>query len=110
MPSEVVYSAVAVRGTEYDLIPGAGQSELFDAFISEANGGASTEAGAASVTASWLNCEGNYAAEVTASYLWVMRYFAKWARCCGILPGWAISFVGLALLRRIAGTIGSKLK
>ena len=51
---ELVFGVVAVRqGTNFDLAPGAGQAELWDLFTSSANGGASTEAGAASVVTSW---------------------------------------------------------
>ncbi len=51
---ELVFAAVAVKDTDQNLVPGAGQTERWDLFTgSEANGGGSTEAGAASVSMSW---------------------------------------------------------
>ncbi|MEE9597348.1 MAG: choice-of-anchor Q domain-containing protein, partial [Acidiferrobacterales bacterium] len=52
---ELVFGVVGVDdGTDYDLIPGAGQTEHWDLSISEGNGGGSTEAGAGpSVVTSW---------------------------------------------------------
>ena len=52
---ELVFGAITVtQATDYDLVPGAGQTETWDVFTNEANGGGSTEAGAASVDISWL--------------------------------------------------------
>jgi hypothetical protein len=51
---ELVFDTVAQEGSSnYDLVPGAGQTERWDLFESNANGGGSTESGAASVTMSW---------------------------------------------------------
>ncbi len=51
---ELVFGAVAVASSSnYDLSPGAGQTEKWDIFQFETNGGGSTEAGAATVATSW---------------------------------------------------------
>ena len=52
--NELVFGVVAVKDLDQDLIPGAEQTERWDLFTgSEANGGGSTETGAASVAMSW---------------------------------------------------------
>jgi len=51
---ELVFGVVGVDdGTDYNLAPDAGQTEQWDLKTNEANGGGSTEAGAASVVTSW---------------------------------------------------------
>ena len=51
---ELVFDTLAVEGSTKDLIPDAGQTERWDLFQAPAaNGGASTEPGAASVVMSW---------------------------------------------------------
>jgi len=51
---ELVFAGITVEsGTNYNLVPGAGQTEHWDIHLDDANSGASTEAGAASVALSW---------------------------------------------------------
>ena len=51
---ELVFAAMMVEYPgNYSLMPGAGQTERWDLYTGSANAGASTEAGAASVTMSW---------------------------------------------------------
>jgi len=51
---ELVFGVVTVNALDQNLVPGAGQTEQWDLFTGvESNGGASTEAGAASVDMSW---------------------------------------------------------
>ena len=52
---QLVFAAIVVDATDQDLVPGAGQTERWDLFPAgaAANGGGSTEAGAASVAMSW---------------------------------------------------------
>jgi hypothetical protein len=51
---ELVFGVVAVKDVDQNLVPGVGQTETWDLFTgTEANGGGSTEAGAASVAMSW---------------------------------------------------------
>ena len=51
---ELVYAAITIEsGSNYNLSPGSGQSELWDLHRIDANSGASVEDGAASVNMSW---------------------------------------------------------
>ena len=51
---ELVFAGITVEsGSNYNLSPGGGQTELWDLYRSNANSGASTEEGAASVNMSW---------------------------------------------------------
>ena len=51
---ELVFGVAALDDdNDWDLVPGLGQSEQWDAYVSYANGAGSTEPGAASVVTSW---------------------------------------------------------
>ncbi len=52
---ELVFGVIAVEAgvSDYELVPGSGQTERWDLFEAEANGGGSTAAGASSVAISW---------------------------------------------------------
>ena len=59
---ELVFAVASVQGpTDYDLVPGAGQTERWDLHGGgDINGGGSTEAGAASVVMDWTWGSTNY--------------------------------------------------
>ncbi|MFV1965127.1 MAG: DUF4347 domain-containing protein [Pirellulaceae bacterium] len=86
--NEMVFGVVAFDDTtDWDLTPGAGQTERWDLFQDQANGGGSTEAGSASVVTSW---------SVPTSGKWVaagvsVKPVANQAPTIG-LPGGAVNY------------------